>query len=102
MTSQSSLMVAARLDRNSVAGLKALLAAMNSTPGQANPANPLVPFEKFENLHFARIAILDDPTLDDVRLNGLTRPEYPLYLAFLCDFDGANSEFLADLIRYAG
>ena len=67
-----------------------------------NPANPLVPFGKLENLHFARFVILDDQTLDDIRLYGLPRQEYPVYLAFLCDFDGGLAEFLTDLVRRAG
>jgi hypothetical protein len=101
MTSQSSLMVTAQVDRKSVGGLKALLSAMNFAPGQVNAANALVPFEKLENLHFARFVILDDQTLDDIRLYGLPRREYPLYLAFLCDFDGGTEEFLADLAKVA-
>jgi hypothetical protein len=95
-------MVAARLDRKSVGGLRTLLATMNLAPGQADPANPLVPFGKLENLHFARFVILDDQTLDDIRLYGLPRQEYPLYLAFLCDFDGDRAQFLTDLISFAG
>jgi hypothetical protein len=101
MTPQSSLMVTAQVDRTSAGGLKALLSTMNFVPGQVNPANPLVPFGELENLHFARFVILDDQTLDDVRLYGLPRREYPLYLAFLCDFDGDPAEFLADLAKCA-
>lgn len=95
-------MVAARLDRKSLGGLKSLLATMNATPGHANAVNSLVPFGEFENLHFARFVILDDQTLDDIRLYGLPRQEYPLYLAFLCDFDGDKSTFLTDLVQRAG
>jgi len=95
-------MVAARLDRKSVSGLRALLATMNVAPGRVDAANPLVPFGKLENLHFARFVILDDPTLDAIRLYGLPRQEYPLYLAFTCDFDGAKPAFLADLAHCAG
>jgi hypothetical protein len=95
-------MVTARVDRKSLGGLKALLAAMNFGPGRVNAANPLVPFGRLENLHFARFAILDDRTLDDIRLYGLPSQEYPLYLAFLCDFDGDKAEFLADLVNCAG
>ena len=89
MTPQASLMVAAPVDRKSVGGLRALLSTMNFAPGRVNAANALVPFEKLENLHFARFLITDDQTLDDVRLYGLPRQEYPLYLTFLCDFDGS-------------
>jgi hypothetical protein len=95
-------MVAARVDRKSLGGLKALLATMNFAPGKVNAANPLVPFAKLENLHFARFLILDDQTLDDIRLYGLPRQEYPLYLAFLCDFDGDPAAFLTDLVNCAG
>src|ERR1700687_2800080 len=101
MTSQSSLMVAARVDRKSVGDLKALLSTMNFAPGQVNAANSVVPFRELENLHFARFVILDDQTLGDVSLYGLPRQELPLYLAFLCDFDGDPAEFLSDLVRCA-
>src|ERR1700680_1256031 len=102
MTSQSSLMVAAPVDRKSVGDLKALLSTMNFAPGQVNAANPVVPFGELENLHFARFVILDDQTLDDICLYGLPHQEYPLYLAFLCDFDGDPMEFLTDLAKRFG
>ncbi len=102
MTPQSSLMIAARLDRSSVGPLKALLATMNSVPGKADPANPLVPFGKLEGLHFSRFVVLDDQTLNDIKLYGLASIEYPLYLAFLCDFDGDIADFLVDLLNHAG
>jgi hypothetical protein len=95
-------MVVAPVDRKSADGLRALLSTMNFAPGRLNARNPLVPFGDLENLHFARFVILDDSTLDDIRLYGLPRREYPLYLAFLCDFDGAPAEFLNDLVKCAG
>jgi len=95
-------MVVAPLDRMSMSGLRALLSTMNLAPGQANADNPLVPFGKLENLHFARFVILDDQTLDDIRVYGLPRQEYPVYLAFLCDFDGDPAEFLTVLAKCAG
>jgi hypothetical protein len=102
MTSQSSLMVAAKVDRKSLAALKAVLSTMNLAPGQADPANALVPFGKLENLHFARFTILDDETLDDIQtVYHLPRQEYPIYLALLFDFDGDPATFLADLVKCA-
>ena len=101
MTTQSNSMVAGRIDRQVVAGLQALLSTMNVAPGRVNAANSLVPFEKLENIHFARFVILDDQTYNDLQLFGLHR-DYPLYLAFLCDFDGDLEEFFNDLVRYAG
>jgi hypothetical protein len=102
MTSQSRLMVAVPVDRKRVSGLRAVLSSMNLAPGQANPTNPLVPFGKLQNLHYARFVILDDQTLDDVRLYQIPLQEYPLYLAFLGDFDGSRAAFLSDLVRCAG
>jgi hypothetical protein len=96
------LTVVAQVDRKPAGSLRALLSTMNFAPGQVNAANHLVPFEKLENLHFARFVILDDQTLEDIRLYGLPRQEYPLYLAFLCDFDGDPAEFLTDLVQCAG
>jgi hypothetical protein len=102
MTFQSSLMVAAPVGRNAVEPLKALLSSMNFAPGQVNPDNTLFPFVRFEDIHFSRFVILDDQTLDDIRLYGLPRVEYPVYLAFLCDFDGPKDNFVASLARIAG
>ena len=45
---------------------------MNDAPGQVNADNPLIPFAQFDTLHFARFVILDDKTLDDVRVYGVT------------------------------
>ncbi len=95
-------MVVAPIDRKSMSGLRTLLSTMNLAPGQVNAANPLVPFGKLENLHFARFVILDDQTLDDIRVYGLPRQEYRVYLAFLCDFDGDPEQFLTDLVKCAG
>ncbi len=94
-------MVVARVDPKSVEGLKALLSTMNSAPGRVDPGNELVPFEKLENLHFARFVILDDQTVDDVRLYHLAPQNYPLYLAFVCDFDGDLETFLRDLLMHS-
>jgi len=102
MTAQSSLMVAAPIGREAVDPLKFLLSGMNAAPGQADAANPLLPFARFENLHYSRLLVLDDQTLDDITLYGLPRAEYPVYLAFLADFDGDKQQFLADLVRIAG
>lgn len=102
MTPQSNLMVAAPVGRKAVDALKTLLSSMTASPGQADPSNPIVPFARFENLHFSRFVILDDQTLDDITLYGLPPVEYPLYLAFLADFDGDKQQFLSDLVRIAG
>jgi hypothetical protein len=85
------------------AELRALLASMNTVPGQVNPANSLVPFEQFSQIHVARFVILDDQTIGDMQLAyRVAAADYPLSLAFLADFDGTADDFRADLARRAG
>jgi hypothetical protein len=102
MTPQSSFMVVAPLDRSRVAGLRELLASMNSAQGQADPANPVLPFGQLETLHFARIVLLDDQIMDDITAYRMPRVDYPLQLAFLGDFDGDYDDFLSELNARAG
>ena len=93
-TFQSSFMVVAPLDVKRTDELRSLLAGMNRVPGMADPNNALIPFGRLPELHFARIVILDDQTLDDITTAyGIPRRNYPLYLAFLADFDGDVDRF---------
>src|SRR5262249_32284475 len=101
MIIQSSLTVIARVSRSAAPGLKALLATMNKSPGAADPATPLMPFGSFGGLPFARSALLDAAPLAAARLYTLPTPDLPLYLAFLCDFDGDRGRFLDEVARKA-
>jgi hypothetical protein len=74
-------MVLARVTPCRERSLRELLETMNSAPGAADPANPVLPFGRFERLHFARLAVLDDPTLGDIEAHGVPRPNLPVYLA---------------------
>jgi len=103
MTPQSNVMVVAPIKMEREAELRNLLASMNEVPGRVNPANPLVPFLQFGQIHYARFAILDDQTLEDIHTAyGLPQVNYPLTLAFIADFDGTADDFRADLARRAG
>ena len=62
----------------------------------------MLPFGQFETLHFARVLVLEDKTLDDITAFGLPRVNYPVYLALLADFDGSAEEFSAELVQRAG
>ena len=102
MTPQSNFMVAAPVARGQEAGLRALLATMNSAPGMVDPNNALVPFARFDRLHVARFVILHDETLADFQQYGVTIDNLPVWLVFLGDCDGAAEAMLAELAALAG
>ena len=95
-------MVLAPLDVKRTDELRSLLATMNRAPGTANPDNEIIPFGRLPDLHFARIVVLEDQTLDDITTAyGLPRRNYPLYLAFLADFDGDVDCFRNQMVSLA-
>jgi hypothetical protein len=101
MTPQSAFMVLAPIAAGREAELRRLLASMNDAPGRVNADNGLIPFAQFDTLHVARFVILDDKTLDDIRVYGLPARSYPLYLAFLGDVDGEADTFLREIAARA-
>jgi len=103
MTPQANFMVLAPIDPTRENELRGLLDSMNTSSGCADPNNSLVPFALFDTLHFARLLILEDKTLNDTRVyGGGPIPTYPLYFAFLGDIDGEVDVFLEELVRRAG
>lgn len=102
MTPQSQFTVVAPVLTGKEDALKRLLASMTVQPGMADPKNALLPFAEFPQLHFARLVLLDDPTLGDLEVYGLPRPQPPVYLAFVGDCDGGARECLAELAARAG
>lgn len=101
MTPQSSFMILATIDPAHEAELRRLLASMSREPGILDPMNALIPFAGFKQLHYARIVILDDQTLDDIKVYGLPRANYPTYIAFLGDCDGPVDRFFIELVARA-
>jgi hypothetical protein len=102
MTPQSSFMILAPLQKSRIGAMREILASMNVQPGVVNPDNPLVPFNKFDNLHFARFVVLDDQTTGDLaEVYKINRAEPPVYLAFLGDFDGSYDAFIRLLVKHA-
>jgi hypothetical protein len=95
-------MVVARVAPGRERGLRELLETMNAQPGLADPANAVLPFGQFERLHFARLGVLDDPTLGDIEAHGVPRPNLPVYLAFIGSCDGPASECIEDFAQRAG
>jgi len=101
VTPQSQFMVVARVTLGRERSLRELLETMNSKPGMADPANAVLPFGQFERLHFARLAVLDDPTVGDIEAHGVPRPSLPVYLAFIGSCDGPANECIKDLAQRA-
>jgi len=96
-------MVVAPLDVKRTDELRGLLATMNRAPGLADPNNEIIPFGRLDALHFARLVVLEDQTLDDITVGyGLARQNYPICLAFLGDFDGDPDLFRSELVAIAG
>jgi hypothetical protein len=102
VTPQSQFTVVAPVRAGHEGALRKLLASMTSQPGMADPKNALLPFGEFGQVHFARLVLLDDPTLGDIEAYGLPRAQRPIYLAFVGDCDGPAQECLAELARRAG
>lgn len=102
MVQQRHLFIAAPLHLDARAELEALLASMNRLPGQADPANAVLPFGQLAQIHVARFVILDDPSLADRATLGTQQPaSEPVYLAFIADFDGDEAAFLDALVAVA-
>jgi hypothetical protein len=97
MTPQSNFMIVAPVATGRTDDLRQLLATMNRKKGIVDVSNRLIPFAELDRLHFARLVILEDQTIDDIRAFGRQPSDYPLYLAFLGDFDGPSDDFLADM-----
>src|SRR3954451_13326784 len=101
MTPQSGFMVIAPIVAQREAELRRLLAAMNDAPGQLNVEGCAIRFDQFEELHVARLLIVDDRTVGDNAVYGVSSPVYPLYLAFLGDVDGGGDRFLEQVASRA-
>jgi hypothetical protein len=101
MTPQSSFMVLATITPEREAELRELLDSMNDAPGRVNANNALIPFAEFSMIHVARLLVLKDNSLDDIKVYGLPRRDYPLYLAFLGNIDGDRDAFYEELARRA-
>jgi hypothetical protein len=102
MTPQFHFMVVAPIPAAGIDDLRSLLLSMNTTGGDADPANGMFPFGEFSRLHFARFVMLSDRTMADITVYGLPAPSYPSYLAFLGEFDGPSEDIFAEFAERAG
>jgi hypothetical protein len=102
MTPQDHFLVVAPVRAGQESPLRALLHSMNAEPGLADPGNLIVPFARFERLHFVRLMLLDDALQADLRIHGEEPRRLPTCLAFMGDCDGPAGTMLADLAERAG
>lgn len=104
MTPQSTFMIASTVRVGELKNLRTLLASMNNVdiPGHADPNNRLVPFGKFDRLHFARFVIIEAKTAHEITEFGVTPRPWRPTLVFLGDIDGDRDSFLAELVKHAG
>src|SRR5262249_59080265 len=66
----------------------------------ADPANALVPFGTFDNIHFARFVVLADNTLGDLRdYPEIAGDKFDPYLCFMVDCDGDADALLARMAQ---
>jgi hypothetical protein len=98
---QDSFTIAAQVRPGQVPALRELLATMTAQPGTADPHNALIPFARFEQLHYARLVVLDDLCLGDLAQYGTSFPDAPIWLVFLGDCDGRAAEAIQAIARDA-
>jgi hypothetical protein len=102
VTPQSQFLVIAPIAEGREDGLRALLESMNAAPGEADPDNGLIPFGRFEGLHFARLTVIGDAHRADLRVYGVEPQPMAPRLAFLGECDGPWQGMLAELAARAG
>ena len=102
MTPQHDFMIAAPLRAGARPSIDELLGSMAVEPGLADPDNPVIPFSRFSKIHFARVLVLDDPTLPDrVHFPNFYFPS-PVRLALLVVCDGSAEDQIEELAELAG
>jgi hypothetical protein len=102
VTPQHDFMIAAPLRADARPSIDALLDSMAREPGLADPDNPILPFARFSKIHFARVLVLDDPTLADrTHFPNLYFP-CPVRLALLVVCDGTAEAQIDEMAAVAG
>ena len=101
MTPQDHLIIVAAVPDDRVVELRTFLATMTlpGLPGAADPANAILPFGRFETIHFARLVVLEDNTLGDRAVYPDLRKTEPIYLCLMIDCDGDATELMMRIAR---
>jgi len=96
------MLIGAPIAPQRLPALRELLEGMNKAPGQLDPANKLVPFAEFAQLHTARFVIVDDPSLSDRIGHAPSLPvEEPDWLVFLAICDCSEEHLIAEMVQKA-
>jgi hypothetical protein len=90
VTAQDRFIIVAEVPTVRVKALRECLAAITlpGVPGAADPDNAILPFGRYENIHFARFVVLEDHTLGDRSVWPELPKTEPIYLLFMADCDG--------------
>ncbi len=101
MTPQDHLIVVAAVPGDRAADLRAFLATMTlpGLPGAADPANAILPFGRFDTIHFAQLLVLEDKTLGDRAVYPNLHKIDPIYLCLMIDCDGEATELMVRIVR---
>ncbi|MEA3036578.1 MAG: hypothetical protein QOH04_2350 [Sphingomonadales bacterium] len=102
MTPQYDFMIAAPLRAGARPSIDDLLASMAVKPGLADPGNPVLPFDRFPRIHFARLLLLDDRTLADRTYFPNLYFPCPVRLALLVVCDGPAKAQIDEMAAVAG
>ncbi|MGZ8295783.1 MAG: hypothetical protein ACXWU4_01295 [Allosphingosinicella sp.] len=102
MTPQHDFMIAAPLRAGARPSIDDVLASMAREPGLADPDNPILPFSRFQKIHFARLVVLDDRTLADRTYFPNLYFPCPVRLALLVVCDGSAEAQIDELAEVAG
>jgi hypothetical protein len=97
MTPQSQFFVLAPITPGREAELRARLDQLTVVPGHAKADDQGLPFAAFDVIHYARLLVVDDQTLDDITVHGRPRVDHRPSLAFAGEIDGELDPFFADV-----
>jgi hypothetical protein len=105
MIPQDNFIIVAKIDPIQLDKLRSLLKTMTfaDRTGMADPANSLVQFVDFDEIHYARFVVLADNTLSDRAPYRDAYPQLPCcepsYLCFMVDCDGSADDLLARMTQ---
>ncbi|NND93136.1 MAG: hypothetical protein HKN42_19935 [Granulosicoccus sp.] len=97
MTPQSSFMIVVPIASGKRDAMDSLLESMNLAPGRVDPHNPVIPFALFDELHSARLLIIEANTAEDILAYDTEVRHWTPSLALLGEVDGERGQFLARL-----